>query len=98
VAATVIHEFAALAPDIPGWAGCALPNSQQIQHIMAQVNPSSLKIERVIVAIILIVGLTGALGVFAGSQEKLAAPGSSLEAPQPVYQIAPHSDQASGLR
>jgi hypothetical protein len=65
---------------------------------MVQVNPSSRKIERVIVAIILIVGLTGALGVFTGSQEKLAEPGRSLEAPQPVYHIAPYSDQATGLR
>ncbi|MCB0555203.1 MAG: hypothetical protein KDD02_16775 [Phaeodactylibacter sp.] len=58
---------------------------------MARQTKSSNKIESIIIAVILLIGIIGAMNLFSGSQKKLSDPGHSLEAPQPVYQVSAYS-------
>lgn len=43
------------------------------------------KVETLIIALLLIIGLAGAFFLFSGSSDQLAAPGHSLENPGGVY-------------
>lgn len=56
---------------------------QQTSIIMTR-NKS--KVETLIIALLLIIGLAGAFFLFSGSSDQLAAPGHSLENPGSVYQ------------
>jgi hypothetical protein len=46
------------------------------------------KIETIVIALILIIGLTGAFFLFSGNEGATASPGHSLENPSAVYQVS----------
>jgi flagellar basal body-associated protein FliL len=46
------------------------------------------KIETIIIALILLIGLTGAFFMFSGNDEAAVSPGHSLENPSAVYQVS----------
>ncbi|HKK80060.1 MAG TPA: hypothetical protein VJ933_10540 [Phaeodactylibacter sp.] len=45
-------------------------------------------IETIIIALILIIGLTGAFFMYAGKEAAAVSPGHSLENPSAVYQVS----------
>lgn len=49
---------------------------------------SKSKIETIVIALILIIGLGGALYLFSGSDESASSPSHSLENPAAVYQVS----------
>ncbi len=58
---------------------------------MKHANKSSNKIESIIVAVLMLIGIIGAMNLFSGSQEKLSNPGHALEAQQPAYEVSVYS-------
>ncbi|MCB0569569.1 MAG: hypothetical protein KDC66_07395 [Phaeodactylibacter sp.] len=64
---------------------------------MKHYTKSSNKIESVIIAVILLIGLIGAVNLFSGPQKKLANPRHSLEAPQPSYQVTASDVEPGGI-
>lgn len=55
---------------------------------------SKSKIETIVIALILIIGLGGALYLFSGSEKDAGSPSHSLENPAAVYQVSMKEDGA----
>lgn len=60
---------------------------------MSRKSTNSNNIESIIVAVILMIGVIGAMKLFSESQKKLSDPSHSIEAPIPAYQVSAYSDE-----